>query len=83
MSVRSRTAIWLLPRSETNAKQRLEGGGQGLAAAGLAVGEAASEGEADGDGGFPVVGIVPQADAISAMTARARIQLPVFMSCIR
>ena len=62
------------------AMHRLEGGGHGLAAVELALGEATAEGEADGDGALPTVGVEPQADAISAVTASARIQSAVFMS---
>jgi len=54
------------------AMHRLEGGGHGLAAVGLALGEATVEGEADGDGALPTMGVEPQAAAISAVTASAR-----------
>jgi hypothetical protein len=50
------------------------------AAVGLGLGEARAEGEADGDGAVPTVGVEPQADAISAVTASARIQLALVMS---
>jgi hypothetical protein len=33
------------------------------------------------DGPFPAVGVELQADAISAVTAIARIQMALFMSC--
>jgi len=57
--------------------------GTGLAF-GVAAAEAAAEGaegEADGDGAFATVGLEPQADASTAVTARARIQSVLFMSC--
>ena len=77
MSVMSRTTMLSLPRSVTKARHRFDGGGQGLAV-GLALGEMA----ADGEGVFPAVGVEPpHADAISAVTASARIQLARFMSC--
>ncbi|HEY1161748.1 MAG TPA: hypothetical protein VGF78_01630 [Candidatus Dormibacteraeota bacterium] len=47
---------------------------------GEADGEAAADGEADGDGEFATVGPGPQADASTAVTARARIQSVLFMS---
>jgi hypothetical protein len=63
------------------ARQLLEGGGHGLAAVGLALGETAVEGDADGEGVLPAVGVEPpHADAISAVTASARIQVALFMS---
>jgi hypothetical protein len=49
-------------------------------AEGEADGEAAADGEADGDGEFATVGPGPQADASTAVTARARIQSVLFMS---
>jgi hypothetical protein len=81
MSVRSLTTYESLPRSVTRAMHRLLGGGHGLGAAvGLTLGVARADGEADGDGTVATVGVDPQADAINAVTARARIQSAVFMS---
>lgn len=75
MSVRSRTTNEALPRSVTNARQRLEGGGQELLAA-LGV-EAAVE----GDAALPVGGDPddPQAAARRVVTASIRIHPVVLM----
>jgi hypothetical protein len=78
MSVMSRTTYEALPRSVTNARQRLEGGGHAWAGVGLAVAEAAAE----GDGVFAAVGVPPQADAINAVTASALIQSALVMSAV-
>ena len=52
-----------------------------MATVGLALGETAVEGDADGEGVLPAVGVEPpHADAISAVTASARIQSALFMS---
>jgi hypothetical protein len=78
MLVMSRSTHGLVPRSATIARHRFEGGGHGLVAGvGLALGEA----DADGDGAFPAVGVEPQADASRVVTASARIQLALVMSC--
>jgi hypothetical protein len=62
----------------------LVGGGHGLrAGAGVTLGVADADGEMDGEGVADAVGVEPQADAISAVTARARIQSPFFMSLRR
>jgi hypothetical protein len=68
------------PRSVTRALQGLADA-QTMPADGLPVGDAATEGDADGDGVLPAVGVELQADATSAVTASARIQLAFFMSC--
>jgi hypothetical protein len=83
MSVTSRTTNESLPRSVTRARLRT-GAGVGLGEA-VAEGEAEAEAgaEAEGDGVFPTGGAELQADAISAVTANARIQLAVFMSLQR
>ena len=53
-----------------------------MAAVGLALGETAVEGDADGEGVLMAMGVEPpHADAISAVTASARVQLALFMSC--
>jgi hypothetical protein len=76
MSVRSRTRYESLPRSVTRARLRTRIG----VVLGEADGDAEAEGETEGEGAVATVGVEPQADAISAVTARARIQ-SVFMSC--
>ena len=86
MLVMSRSTHGLVPRSATIARHRLEGGGHGLVAGvGLALAEAVAdgEGEADGDGALETTGVEPQADAIRAATASARIQWALFMSLQR
>jgi hypothetical protein len=80
MSVMSRTTYELLPRIVTSARHLLEGDVHWAAAVGLALGEAA----ADGEGEILAVGVEPpQADATRAVTANSRIQLAVFMSLQR
>ena len=75
----SRTTYELLPRSVTNARQRLEGGGHGFAV-GL---EVALEGETEGDGALAVLGagVEPQAAASRVVMASTRIHPAVLMSC--
>ncbi|HVC78661.1 MAG TPA: hypothetical protein VND96_19305 [Candidatus Micrarchaeaceae archaeon] len=80
----SRTTTWVLPRSVTRARHRLVGGGHGLKlGAWLSLGVANADGETDEDGMAEAVGVEPQADAMSAVTASARIQSAVFMSLQR
>src|SRR5450759_216496 len=77
MSVRSRTTIWLLPRSVTRARQALEGAWHRPFVAGMAVvvgiGFVVREAEVP----FPVA--EPQAAASSAVTASSRSQPAVLM----
>jgi hypothetical protein len=84
MSVRSRTTYELLPRRVTSARSghRVEDGEQGLEnGVGLSVGELRADGEADGDGAVPTVGVVLHAEAVSAARARARNHTAVLISC--
>ncbi|HXC76962.1 MAG TPA: hypothetical protein VNU19_07915 [Candidatus Acidoferrum sp.] len=80
MSVRSRTRNELLPRSVTRARLRRGvgvGRGEGVAEE---VAEAEAEEEAEGEGAFPTGVGELHAEAISAVTASARIHATVFMS---
>jgi hypothetical protein len=94
MSVRSRITYEVLPRSVTRARHWFEGGVHALAAVGLTLGEAFTEGvavgeaaaaaeaDADGEGVVAAIGVEPvHADAISAVTASVGIQLALLMSC--
>ena len=72
MSVTSRTTYELLPRSVTRARLRT--------GVGVALGEADGVGDGEGVEAFPTGGVELQADAITAVTASARIQSAVLMS---